>query len=197
MAALVGVLGQARYMNAGPSLRNGLLQIPIKYIMGVRSEAELALIIAHELAHFLLHHKAEGAISMVMGNFQEIRSVLEERQEKNADNIGFRMFINAGYNSKDAETILRIARSDSAGAPHYSINQIPMAIRLLLSEYEGNLTRYRPDTRKSIWVEHRPKPIHPKIPEEIKSEVRVVLSREGSPWTLLKYYNFRYTGIIK
>lgn len=146
----------------------GTLVVNVGLIARIRSESELAFVLAHEIAHSELDHlnkkimkyyTAMGEAKKEMKDFKKgkisgegiglLQNLAYEngrfskQMEKEADSLGFIYFQNAGYCGKDALSTLSLL--DSVSFPKY-----PLGYRLLEPFHSPNFPI------KAHWLKNRP-----------------------------------------
>ncbi|MFI5204093.1 MAG: M48 family metallopeptidase [Flavobacteriales bacterium] len=101
----------------------GLIFINVGLLNTVRSESELAFVICHELAHFVMKHNLEGHLheyklensrSEKNNSYDKVLKVhsYSRKMEKQADSLGFIYFSNTGFDLKSAVLVFDLLNSD-------------------------------------------------------------------------------------
>lgn len=93
----------------------GFVFVTYGIIAEAHNEAELAAVIAHEMAHILLGH-TEKALRKARAGGQPAQFTYSEDQEMAADRLGTKILVSAGYGSDSALSALMSTRRDLVAA---------------------------------------------------------------------------------
>jgi Zn-dependent protease with chaperone function len=122
------------------STDQGILFVTTGLIMQLSSEAELAFVLAHEIAHYQLGHVVETfdwkTKNSTFGDQIEHLSQYVQEHELEADNAGLNLYYNAGYSEK--------AVSSTFDVLMYSY--LPFEERPFSSSYFNTPVMYVPET---------------------------------------------------
>jgi hypothetical protein len=143
---------------SGPRLHLGTIRVPPKFLLEFRTEDELAFVLAHELAHFLLKHEIMYGYLTATNRHVDGFAVVSERE---ADELGMRMVINAGYDIDLALTRLKELRKEDS--VHFVGSQLQDLRNIVMTDLEKTKRVYRPRPSESY------------LPRPVWDEVQVYL----------------------
>lgn len=102
--ALVVKCNEKTYKEGGPrSSVDGTISIPAAVFLHIKSEDELAFLIAHEIGHKISAHSASQVEFLT--NFKDIHDYVQAEIE--GDKVGVTLMANAGYSSKALRPVLK------------------------------------------------------------------------------------------
>ena len=99
---------------AGPRLNVGIIEFPVSFTNKLKTDDEIAFVVAHELAHFVLAHE----ILYVQVESGEEMNALGIRMEREADELAMRLLINGGYDLDRALVTLKELRKGDSVHPN-------------------------------------------------------------------------------
>jgi predicted Zn-dependent protease len=132
---------QTPYFNASMA-PNGVMQVWTGLILRSQNEAQLAYVLGHEIGHYLRRHSvqrwrdvrnksdilavfsfATGGYGALLGQLVAIASIhaYSRDNEREADDVGFELMVNAGYDPREAsliwEALLKEKQASDESAP--------------------------------------------------------------------------------
>lgn len=132
----------------------GLLFVNFGVLSTVRNEAELAFIIAHELAHYILQHNLEGVLkdfktekyseNNTISSYEKILSKhsYSRERELQADSLGLVYFIKAGYKAVNALSVFELLNNPAKDFDTKILNG--------LIDFDQKISNYKYKSRDSI-----------------------------------------------
>jgi hypothetical protein len=148
---------------SGPRLKRGIIELQKQFLVGIESEDELAFIVAHEFSHFLLKHEILFTYMESTGHNEDY---FEAESEREADELGMRLLLNAGYNLDVALEPLKAQRLGDV--THFDGTQLQAARDIVLEDMANA-------KRKVTW------PAATEIPPEVAAEMSSVKSASATP----------------
>jgi hypothetical protein len=146
---------------------NMTIYIPSEAIKESKSEDELAFKLAHELSHFLLHHRHRLLSRENLPHTQKIRYF--KALELEADSMAIKMLANSGYNLKSAEHFFKKHRDKGEGF-HPSSKQRHLNLKIQTDGISKHEEGYFNENDKFIKYKYK-KPKLSKIPRNVLDEV--------------------------
>jgi hypothetical protein len=104
---------------------NGAMQISSGLLLRVQNEAQLAYILGHELGHFLRRHGVQRWRNARSYSDAEHRYAFSRDQEREADEIGFRLVTEAGYDPRQLVSVWQGNLREEEVGPRESKNVGP------------------------------------------------------------------------
>jgi hypothetical protein len=177
----------------------GTIFVPGGYLLGIGSEAEFSFGLAHELAHFLLHHNQrlthtkDTILGSPYGFNKSVKydhsATLRYRQiqEKEADELAINLLLNAGYSYKKGTKVLNhVARE--GGGEHPSRKARKRAVRSSYEEFKDSrgFNRLEKENGKVKYF----KPIignnKGKIPKDLRKHILKEIKSNGGKNKIVK-----------
>jgi predicted Zn-dependent protease len=146
---------------------NMTIYIPSEVIKQSRSEDELAFKLAHELSHFLLHHRHRILSRETLPHTQKVRYF--KALEIEADSMAIKMLVNSGYNFKSAEHFFKKHRDKGEGF-HPSSKQRHLNLKIQTDGISKHREGYFDKNDEFVKYKYK-KPKLSRIPRSVLDEV--------------------------
>jgi predicted Zn-dependent protease len=97
---------------------DGRIYVSLGLLVRMDSEDQLAAVLAHELAHFLLRHSAQDRRYQALTRSTVARMRFSRQEERAADRLGMDLMQEAGYSLSGMHAALRVLAAETVRPPY-------------------------------------------------------------------------------